>query len=103
MCLSIPPILEAGAGMGFFAPHFLGWKIKETLTFELEFVRAEARCAAGSQRAELKLNLPVSDSGPSKQKICASEWGELPGGAKPCGWGGGSGVKSTHGQTPSSS
>ena len=43
MCLSIPPILEAGAGMGFFAPHFLGWKIKETLTFELEFVRAEAR------------------------------------------------------------
>lgn len=80
MCLSIPPILEAGAGMGFFAPHFLGWKIKETLTFELEFVRAEARCAAGSQRAELKLNLPVSDSGPSKQKICASEWGELPGG-----------------------
>lgn len=42
-CISIPPILEAGAGMVFFAPHFLGWKIKETLTFELEFVRAEAR------------------------------------------------------------
>lgn len=60
MCPPIPPILEAGAGCLPFASHFLGQKIKELLSFELEFVRAGARRASGFMESRAEVILPTT-------------------------------------------